>query len=257
MSPIAIITGASRQHGIGAAIARELVAAGADVFLTYYHRYDTEVSQFHITPTEMADLVTELQQSGQRVAIMEVDLTQPGAITQLFDQAEAAIGAVNILVNNACHSEQGGIDDLTAESLDRHYAMNVRAMMLLCAEFVKRYRAHHLNAQQPGRIINLTSGQGLTPMPNELAYVATKGAVDAFTYSLSEGIAADGITVNAVDPGITDTGWIPLDLKVQFLESAPMGRIGRPEDAARLVGFLASPKAGWITGQIIRSRGGL
>jgi 3-oxoacyl-[acyl-carrier protein] reductase len=94
-------------------------------------------------------------------------------------------------------------------------------------------------------------------MPGELAYAATKGAVDAFTVSLSAEVAPLGITANAVDPGITDTGWIPPDLKAKWTTESPMGRVGTPEDTARLIRFLASTEAGWITGQIMHSRGGL
>jgi 3-oxoacyl-[acyl-carrier protein] reductase len=94
-------------------------------------------------------------------------------------------------------------------------------------------------------------------MPGELAYAATKGAVEAFTLSLSAEVAELGVTVNAVDPGITDTGWIPADLKAAWESQAPMGRVGLPEDAARLIAFLASEEARWITGQVIHSRGGL
>lgn len=93
-------------------------------------------------------------------------------------------------------------------------------------------------------------------MPDELAYVATKGAVEAFTVSLAAGIAGRNITVNAIDPGATDTGWMSPDLYAYLLARSPMGRVGQPADAARLIRFLASPEAGWITGQIIRSRGG-
>jgi 3-oxoacyl-[acyl-carrier protein] reductase len=94
-------------------------------------------------------------------------------------------------------------------------------------------------------------------MPGELPYAATKGAVDAFTVTLAAELAPRGITVNAVDPGITDTGWIPAALKAEWEAHAPLGRVGRPEDAAQLVRFLASAEAGWITGQIMHSRGGL
>ena len=92
-------------------------------------------------------------------------------------------------------------------------------------------------------------------MPGELAYAATKGAVDAFTRSLSAEVANLGITVNAVDPGATDTGWMPAELKAKWKAESPMRRIGTPDDAARIVRFLASPEAEWITGQVIRSRG--
>ncbi|MCP4396082.1 MAG: SDR family oxidoreductase, partial [bacterium] len=86
---------------------------------------------------------------------------------------------------------------------------------------------------------------------------ATKGAVEAFSVSLSAEVAPLGITVNAVDPGITDTGWIPADLKTKWETESPMGRVGIPDDVARLIRFLASAESGWITGQLLHSRGGM
>lgn len=128
--------------------------------------------------------------------------------------------------------------------------MNLRAVLLLCLEFIKG--CSHVGA---GRIINLTSGQGLGPMPGELAYAATKGGVDALTLSLSAAVAARGITVNALDPGPTDTGWMRPEQRAALLATAPMGRLGTPQDAAQVVVFLASEAAGWVTGQVIRGRG--
>jgi 3-oxoacyl-[acyl-carrier protein] reductase len=93
-------------------------------------------------------------------------------------------------------------------------------------------------------------------MQGELAYAATKGAVEAFTISLSAELASHGITVNAVDPGSTDTGWMTKEIKQELLSRFPSGHIGLPEDAARLIAFLASDEAAWITGQVIHSRGG-
>jgi 3-oxoacyl-[acyl-carrier protein] reductase len=249
-SKIAVVTGASRAIGIGAAIARTLAAAGHDVFITYYRPYDATMP-WGEEATAPAALLAELQGIGVRTAGMEIDLSDPTAAPRLLDAVEDALGPASILVNNATYSTNGGIDELTAEQLDRHYAVNLRGMALLCAEFVRRFQGG-----EGGRIINMTSGQGVGPMADELAYAATKGAVEAFTVSLSAGVAARGITVNAVDPGATDTGWMSAELRSQLAAESPIGRVGLPEDAARLVRFLASEEAGWITGQVIHSRGG-
>ncbi len=254
-SKVALVTGASRKAGIGAAIARELARAGADIFIAYYRPYDQEVG-LGSDPDEPQLLLAELKDMGRRADGFELDLSDPGAPKSLFDRVEAAMGPVTILVNNAVRSLRDGIENLNADHLDKHYALNVRAMALLCAEFVRRYKQNYPE-KSGGRVINLSSGQGLNPMPGELAYAATKGAVEAFTRSLSAEVARLGITVNAVDPGATDTGWITSGLKERWMAESPMGRIGVPEDAARLIRFLASAEAEWITGQIIHSRGGL
>ncbi|PIE34334.1 oxidoreductase [candidate division KSB3 bacterium] len=252
---LALVTGVSRKAGIGAAIARQLTLAGMDVFITYFRPYDQE-TRLAGDPDEPQQLLDELRKTGCRVHGLELDLSAPNSIPQLFDQAEQALGSISILVNNATYSMPDGIEHLTAASLDRHYAVNVRGMALLCAEFVRRYTRHQ-SSHPYGRIINLSSGQGVGPMPGELAYAATKGAVEAFTVSLSAEVAPLGITVNAIDPGITDTGWIPPDLNAKWEHESPMGRVGTPDDAARLIRFLASAESGWITGQIMHSRGGM
>lgn len=248
---VALVTGASRRIGIGAAIARELATAGADVAISFFRAYDAAMpwGSAHHDPDELLD---ELHATRVRAEAIEIDLALPSAPRALLERVEALLGPVDILVNNAAYSQTDGIDALNAESLDLHYAVNLRAMALLCAEFVRRR-----GARTGGRIVNLTSGQSKEPMPSELAYAATKGAVEAFTLSLSAELAPRGITVNAIDPGPTDTGWMSTELQQQLTASAPMGRVGEPRDAARLVRFLASDDAAWITGQIIRSRGGL
>ena len=123
--------------------------------------------------------------------------------------------------------------------------------MMLSVEFARSA----IRGGPGGRVINLSSGQGVGPMPGELAYVATKGTVEAFTLTLSAEVAYKGITVNAVDPGGTDTGWMTEEMKEQIRASSGFGRVGQPEDAARLIAFLASDAAAWISGQTIHSRG--
>jgi 3-oxoacyl-[acyl-carrier protein] reductase len=189
---------------------------------------------------------------GVRAYGLEANLSQATTPRRIFEATTGLLGSPSILVNNATHSEQGDILALDADQIDRHLAVNVRGMALLCQEFVRGWRG-----SRGGRIINLSSGQGVGPMPGELAYVASKGAVEAFTVSLAAEVASRGITVNAVDPGATDTGWMSDELRQMLHARAPMGRVGLPTDAANLICFLASEQAGWITGQVLHSRGGM
>lgn len=240
---IAIVTGVSHANGIGAATCRELAKEGVNIFFTYWETSSQWPEAFK----------NELQGIGVRCAYMGIDLSQANAYIYLLDDVLKQLGEPSILVNNAAYSTRDGYLQLTADSLDDHYAVNMRATFLLSVEFARRFEQ---NNQTNGRIINLTSGQSQGPMLGELAYVATKGAISAFTTSLSAELAPLGITVNAVNPGPTDTGWMSEDLKKELLEKFLAGRIGLPHDAARLIGFLASDKAEWITGQIINSEGG-
>jgi 3-oxoacyl-[acyl-carrier protein] reductase len=250
----ALVTGVSRKAGIGTEIVRELARAGVNIFITYYRPYDHE-SGLAGAAHEPQQLLEEIRAMGRQADGLELDLADPQAPRELFKQLKAVFGPLSILVNNATYSMRDGIDSLNSAQLDRHYAVNLRGMALLCVEFVRQYDRE--TCGKTGRIINLSSGQGLGPMPGELAYAATKGAVEAFTRSLSAEVAPRGITVNAVDPGITDTGWIPPSLKEKWENDSPMGRLGVPLDAARLIRFLASEDGGWITGQVLHSRGGL
>ncbi len=239
----------SRKVGIGAAIATALADAGCNLLISYFHAYD-EVQPWGRGQRESGALLERLRQRGVRAEGLELDLADPEAADTLFAYARSTLGEVHILVNNAAFSARDGLEQLNADTLDRHYAVNVRANALLCRAFAEQFRGPW------GRIVNLTSGQGLGPMPDELAYAASKGAVEALTLSLSPVLAAKNITINAVDPGATDTGWMTPELKEDLSAASPRGRVGLPEDAARLIRFLASEEAGWVTGQIIRSRGG-
>jgi 3-oxoacyl-[acyl-carrier protein] reductase len=247
---VALVTGVGRQRGIGSAVCRALAARGADVVFSYWKAYDREMPWASVED-EPQSLCGELRDTGVRAEGVEVDLSLPDSAQRLLDRAEEALGRPSILVNVAAYSSHDGFEELDAESLDAHYAVNVRTMALLSVDFARRYPGG-----PGGRIINFSSGQSLGPMPGELAYAASKGAVEAFTRTLAAEVGHKGITVNAVNPGPTDTGWISEELAQELLPKFPLGRIGQPEDAARLVAFLASDEAVWITGQIINSEGG-
>jgi 3-oxoacyl-[acyl-carrier protein] reductase len=248
---IAIVTGASRRRGIGAAVCLALAEAGNDVFFTHWSPYDSQMP-WGAESDEPVLLQQHLQALGVRCEHLSIDLGDIDAPQRVLDMAETRLGTVSILVNNATHDDtQAPYDQLDAATLDAYYAVNMRGTMLLSVEFARRF-----SLPSGGRIINLTSGQGRGAMPGKLAYVVTKGAIEAFTVTLAVEVAPKGITVNAVDPGPTDTGWMTEEIQRDLLPRFPMGRIGQPEDAARLIAFLVSEEAGWITGQIIRSSGG-
>jgi 3-oxoacyl-[acyl-carrier protein] reductase len=225
---IALVTGAGNPRGIGAACVRALAGRGATVAFT-------------LMPGEaaLADLPGTAFTS---------DLSGAQAPERLMEAVTELVGHPTVLVNNAAHSTRDGVEALDAATIDAHHAVNVRAPMLLSALLARSGR--------PGRIVNLTSGQFLGPMPGELAYTASKGALEAFTRQLAAEVAHLGVTVNAVGPGPNDTGWIDDDLRARLLPRFPMGRVGRPEDAASLVAWLCSEEAGWVTGQVIHSEGG-
>jgi 3-oxoacyl-[acyl-carrier protein] reductase len=145
----------------------------------------------------------------------------------------------------------GDLEHLTASHIDRHLTVNVRASLLL----VKAFAARH-DGREGGRVVLMTSGQHLAPMQTELAYAASKGALHQITMSLAAHLAPRRITVNAINPGATDTGYATPAAYEAVRASEPMGRWGTPTDAARLIGWLVTDEALWITGQVLNSTGG-
>jgi 3-oxoacyl-[acyl-carrier protein] reductase len=229
---VALVTGADNPAGIGRACCRALAARGVTVACTVEPGSTASEAEIGAVP-------------------VEADLADPEAAEAVLAAVEAFVGRPSILVNNAAHSTRDSYETLDAATLDAHYAVNVRAPALLSCALA---RSHPRGT--PGRIVNLTSGQSLGPMRGELAYTATKGALETFTVQFAAEVAALGITVNAVGPGPNDTGWMDDALRAELLPRFPLGRIGRPEDAAALVAFLCSDDGGWITGQVIHSEGG-
>ena len=181
---------------------------------------------------------------------LEADFADPESPQRVVSAAVDALGHVDILVVNHARSGHGPLVDLTAEVIDSFLHENVRASLLLVRDFVGR----HDDSREGGRVILMTSGQHLAPMAREIAYAVSKGALQQATLTLADELADRGITVNTVNPGPTDTGW---GLAGQNPAGRmPFGRWGDPDDAARLVAWLCSDEARWITGQTIDSEGG-
>jgi 3-oxoacyl-[acyl-carrier protein] reductase len=247
---VALVTGVGRPAGIGAAVCRELATLGHDIAFTYWGRYDDEMYPGDRGGFQ-AKFVAEIEAMGKRCYYREADLSDPLVPKQLVTGVVQTLGPIAILVNNAAYSTRADALEVTAEDLDAHYFVNFRATVLLSQAFLAQW-----SGETGGRIINLTSGQGLGSMPTEIAYAGSKGAIEAFTTSSAPTLGPLGVTINAVNPGPTDSGWMSDELRDELVPKFALGRIGRPEDAANLIAFLCSSQAGWITGQVINSEGG-
>jgi 3-oxoacyl-[acyl-carrier protein] reductase len=247
---VALVTGVSRRKGIGFAIAQRLAMSGADVFIHSFAPYDADRS-WGADADGIPALIATLEEYGTKIAHAEGDFLDPTVPDRIINTAVQTFGHVDILVANHTYSTMGNLEELTASEIDLHLHINVRATLLLTQAFAAQ---HHKSSG--GRVILLTSGQQLAPMPGELAYVASKGALQQLTLSLSAHLIPRGITVNTVNPGATDTAWATAELYELIRAANPQGRWGKPEDAARLIGWLATDDAQWITGQTINSNGG-
>lgn len=246
----ALITGVSRHAGIGAAIAKAFAHKGVNLVLSYYRLADEDSQLGSKDSQEALEIVEACRALGVKAYGIEIDLSLEASSHTLMAQAIASLGSVDILVNNAAYSINANLMALNSTLLDKHYAVNCRAPVLLSQAFAKQ-------GSWGGRIINLTSGQSFMPMADELPYALSKGCLETFTFNAAPELAAKGITINAVDPGATDTGWMSSDLKKQLQDSNPQGRLATPEDAVNSIIFLASEGAQWVTGQVLRSRGGV
>jgi 3-oxoacyl-[acyl-carrier protein] reductase len=185
---------------------------------------------------------------------VQADLGQVAEVGRLFDAVFEHLGRLDILVNNAGVLFNRPLADVTEEEFDRIFAINVKGIFFSCQQAARRMADR-------GRIINFSSSTTALMLPTYSAYVATKGAVEQLSHVLAKELGPRGITVNVVSPGPIDTelfsqGKTEQD-KQRFAQMAALGRLGRPEDIADLVAFLAGEEARWVTGQNIRANGGL
>lgn len=245
--PVALVTGASRQIGIGAAIAVALATSGWNVGTTYWRPYDATMP-WGSDNGAVERLDTQLRVCG--AAPVEADLADITTPTLVFDQVEAALGPVTTLVLAHCQSVDSGILDTTVESFDLHFAVNARATWLLIREFGRRYVA---DPPGRGRIISITSDHTAGNLP----YGASKGAMDRITLAAAREFAHLRITANVINPGATDTGWMSTEQMAASTQNVPLGRVGTAQDCANLVRFLCSEQGGWINGQLLYSNGGV
>ena len=253
---VALVTGVSRRAGIGYATARRLAALGASLFLHHYAPHDRG-QPWGADPggiqAVLGGVTSALAADEARIHDAQLDLAGTDAPGQLINAAAGQFGHLDILICN--HARSGGdgpLGTLNAARLDAHWAVNTRSSILLAQAFA----AQHDDSRPGGRIVFMTSGQDLGPMPGEVAYAASKGALASITQTLADQLAGRGITLNTVNPGPVDTGYATPEEHETGRRHFPQGRWGTPDDPARLIAWLATDEAAWITGQIIHTEGG-
>ncbi|MFD4587833.1 SDR family oxidoreductase [Streptomyces sp. NPDC058434] len=257
----ALVTGASRRGGIGFAVARRLAALGASVYLHHHVPHD-ETQPWGADPggpEAVADAVREvLADPAARVVHGPGDLSDPAAPAELLTRAAEALGGrVDILVaNHALSGRDGTLDTVDAAMLDAHWAVDTRSVVLLVQAYARLRAA--LPARTPGgRVVMMTSGQDIGGgMPYEVAYALAKGALASATRTLATALAEHSVTVNTVNPGPVDTDYLTGEAYEAVAACFPAGRWGMPDDPARLIAWLATDEAEWVTGQVVDSEGG-
>jgi 3-oxoacyl-[acyl-carrier protein] reductase len=247
---VVVVTGASRQVGIGAALVRRVAADGAAVVVHAWSPADAE-QPWGADEGFAERLVDEIRTGGGRAVLVAEDFADPAAPARLIGAACDEFGHVDAVVANHARSSEQTLADLTADELDLCHAINTRATLLL----VQQFAAQH-DGRPGGRVVLFTSGQYHGAMPNELPYIATKATLHELTRTLAVELIDHNITVNCIDPGPNDTGYASDEVRAYVAERHPAGRWGLPSDAARLVGWLLSDEADWVTGQTIASDGG-
>jgi NAD(P)-dependent dehydrogenase (short-subunit alcohol dehydrogenase family) len=250
---VAIVTGAGR--GIGRAIALELASLGADVVVA------------ELNETTARDTANEVEKAGRKAVGMRVDVTSAAERQAMVEKSMNEFGRIDVLVNNAGIYRSAPHLEITEEHWDSVLAVNSKAV-LFCSLAV----LPHMLAARRGAIISLASMAGKVGTAMGLPYAVSKAAVISMTRSLATAYARDGVRINCVCPGLVDTEmWAQIDREVgvgqlgkqpgeyvaERAAAIPLGRLAQPQDVARVVGFLASGKAGYMTGQAVNITGGL
>ena len=241
MNKVALVTGSSR--GIGRAIARRLASQGYDICINYIERKD-----------RAEELAGELRALGVRAMCCQADVADKAAVNAMVEQVKRAYGSVTCLVSNAGVAGQSLFQDVSEEMWDRYFAVNVKGAYNVCQAVLP-----DMISAKSGSIVTVSSMWGLRGASCEVTYSATKAALIGLTRSLAMELAPSGIRVNCVAPGVIDTEMLaalPPEVMDGLAEQTPLGRLGTPEDIAAAVCFLASPEAGFITGQVLTADGG-
>ncbi|MBS1531845.1 MAG: glucose 1-dehydrogenase [Bacteroidetes bacterium] len=241
---VAVITGASK--GIGAGIAKDLAAEGAAVVVNY------------ASSKEGADkVVDEIVANGGKAIAVQGDVSKAADVERLFDEAKKAFGGIDILVNNAGVYKFSPIEEVTEEEFHRQFNTNVLGLLLATRGAVKNF------GENGGSVINISSVVSTITPPGSAIYTGTKGAVDSITQVLSKELGPKKVRVNSINPGMVETegahaaGFIGSDFQKQTEQTAPLGRIGQPDDIAPLAVFLASDDSRWLTGETLIASGGV
>lgn len=241
---VAIVTGASK--GIGASIAKYFAAEGAKVVVNY------------ASSKEGADKVVKaITDNGGTAISVHADVSKESDVIRLFEETKNAFGALDILVNNAAIYQYEPIEQVSAESIHRHFDINVLGSILAIREAVKLF------GDKGGNIINISSVVSNLPAETGSVYSATKAALDAITIALSKELGVKNIRINSLLPGAVETegshsaGVIGSDFETKLIANTPLGRMGQPEDIAKVAVFLASDDSAWIMGEKISVSGGI
>lgn len=240
---VALVSGASK--GIGAEIARELAAEGASVVVNYAS-----------SAAGAEKVVGDITKSGGKAVAIQADVSKEADVLRLFAEAKKAFGKVDILVNNAGVYEFGPIEEVTEAQFRRMFDLNVLGLLLATREAVKQF------GPDGGNIINIGSVAATAAPATTAVYSATKGAVDTITMALAKELGPRKIRVNSVNPGMVVTegtdaqGITESEWAKQTIEQTPLRRLGQPDDIAKVVSFVATDEARWITGQTMIVSGG-